>query len=84
MTIDEAIRIHTLYLRGSDEVEPVDFDKAIRLGIEALELIQDIRIRFPTMPNLSLPSEGPIPDLSPSADRKQLLRESNLGRESGQ
>lgn len=37
MKLDKAIEILTTYMKGSDEAEPVDFDDAIKLGIEALK-----------------------------------------------
>ena len=37
MKIDKAIEILSTYMKGSDEAEPVEFDKAIKLGIEALK-----------------------------------------------
>ena len=43
MKIDEAIKILSTYMKGSDEAEPVKFDDAILLGIEALKRIVEAR-----------------------------------------
>ena len=43
MTINEAIKIGANYLKGSDEAEPVEFDKFVKLGIEALKRVQKKR-----------------------------------------
>ena len=84
MTLDKAIEILQTFRDEGDEDLPLDVEPAINLVINATRKLQEIRILFPTlMPGL-LPGECPMPDFSPSADRKQLLRESPLGRECGQ
>lgn len=35
MKLDKALRTVTTYMEGSDEAEPVDFDNALKLLIEA-------------------------------------------------
>jgi len=57
MTIDEAIEIlegsyykHTILLAGRD-------DEALKLGIEALKKLDDIRTCHPLFHNLLLPGE---------------------------
>ncbi|GAI61890.1 unnamed protein product [marine sediment metagenome] len=84
MTLPEAVEQLTLFSNRYKTRPDPDLLDAIKLVINATRKLQNIRILFPTlMPGL-LPGEDPMPDLSPSADRKQLLRESPLGRECGQ
>ncbi|MBA7576072.1 hypothetical protein ES708_17909 [subsurface metagenome] len=40
MTREKAIEILQLYMKPSEDIEPVDLDSAVLLGIEALECIQ--------------------------------------------
>ena len=63
---------------------PPDTLVAVKMGSAAISRILTMRSYNIAQAILPLPGENPIPDLSPSADRKQSLRESNLGRESGQ
>ncbi|MBA7586913.1 hypothetical protein ES708_28920 [subsurface metagenome] len=84
MELAKAIEILTESVELTDFAPDPDFIDALKLVINATRKLQEIRILFPTlMPGL-LPGEDPMPDFSPSADRKQLLRESPLGRECGQ
>ena len=46
MKLQKAIEILTTYMKGSDEAEPVDFDDAIKLGIEALKRINSARLQW--------------------------------------
>lgn len=57
MTIDKAIEILTIYMKGSDEAEPVDFDNSILLGIEALKRIKAERTGYETYAPDLLPGE---------------------------
>ncbi|MBA7589469.1 hypothetical protein ES708_31554 [subsurface metagenome] len=83
MKLAKAIELLKLYEHAGSSIPRDDFLDAIKLVINATRKLQYIRILFPTlMPGL-LPGEDPMPDFSPSADRKQLLRESPLGRECG-
>ncbi|GAI62808.1 unnamed protein product [marine sediment metagenome] len=84
LTLNEAIQVLTHPSPWVKHTATPTYLDAAQLGAEALNAIQDIRARFPTLMPDPLPGEALIPDLSPSADRKEMLRESNLGRESGQ
>lgn len=44
MTLEKAIEILELYMKPSDDIEPVDFDDAILLLIEAGERIKHERL----------------------------------------
>ena len=57
MTIDEAIKILELYMKPSDNIEPVDFDTAIKQGIQALKRLQVLRSSPRALPRLGLPGE---------------------------
>lgn len=57
------------------------FPEAVKLGKFALERILKMRSFNIGMAIMPLPGENPIPDLSPSAARKQTLRESPPGKE---
>ncbi|MBA7585688.1 hypothetical protein ES708_27676 [subsurface metagenome] len=83
LTLDKAIEILSLDLTYTYPARYDDLQDAIKLVINATRKLQKIRILFPTlMPGL-LPGECPMPDFSPSADRKELLRKRPLGRECG-
>ena len=45
MKLEKAIEILTTYMKGSNEAEPVDFDDALMLGVEALKRIRDGRTK---------------------------------------
>ncbi|GAI93411.1 unnamed protein product, partial [marine sediment metagenome] len=64
LTLDEASKVLTQPSTWVKNTASPTYLDAAQLGAEALIKLQDIRTRFPTMPNLSLPSECPIPDLS--------------------
>lgn len=57
MDIDKAIEILTLYSKGSDEIEPLDFDHAVLLGTEALIRERNNRINPGAYIGLLLPGE---------------------------
>ena len=57
ITIEKAIEILTQYMKGSDEAEPVDFDDAVLLGIEALKSLRYMRNAEHPVPPTSLPGE---------------------------
>jgi len=57
MKIDKAIEILTNYMKGSDEAEPVDFDDALILAIEALKREQNYRLAHPDTAPYLLPGE---------------------------
>lgn len=57
MNIPKAIEILELYMKGSDEAEPVDFDKAINLGIKAMKRIKSDREETINFPDKLLPGE---------------------------
>jgi len=65
-------------LRLNKWIEHAD---AIKLVSEAINYIIRLRACSIEHRNNKLPSEIDIPDLAPSADRKQRLRESSLGKE---
>ncbi len=57
MNLKKAVKIQELYLKHSDQVDHYDLDDAIRLGVEAMNLIDNLRFDgSPYYPNL-LPGE---------------------------
>jgi len=80
----KAIEILGLDLTYTYPARYDDLHDAIKMGRAALSRILTMRSYGINQAILPLPGENPIPDLSPSADRKQSIRESSLGRESGQ
>ena len=84
MTPAKAIEYLDIVLKAHPRLRPGVFGQAVQMGKEALERIQVGRNNPGSKWNEPLPGEDPIPDLSPSPDRKHSLIESNLGRESGQ
>lgn len=81
MKLDKAIELLTAIVQtGEYEGDPDDSD-AIKLGKEALSRLQTMRSYNINQAILPLPSERPIEDFAPSAERKRRLRESPLGRE---
>ncbi|GAI63978.1 unnamed protein product [marine sediment metagenome] len=83
MTLHKAIEILQLAISDPDLVGAIDLMDAQKLAIDALIFLAECHTDGCLMKTFSPTGENPIPDLSPSADRKQTLRESNLGRESG-
>ncbi len=59
MTPDKAKEILKLAIFNPDRVDANDLVEAQELGIQALDKIQDIRTRFPTLMPELLPSEDP-------------------------
>ncbi|GAJ14869.1 unnamed protein product, partial [marine sediment metagenome] len=58
-----------------------DSNDALKLGIDALNRLNYMRSFNIPQAIMPLPSERQPEDFSPSAERKQRLRESPLGRE---
>jgi len=59
MKLSKAIEILTAYMKGSDKAEPVDFDDACILSIEALEQVKESRFDPSTWEPKPLPGETP-------------------------
>lgn len=77
----KAIEILELEVKNQSLYPFPDRHDAFKLGLESLKRLLTMRSYGINQAILPLPGENPIPDLSPSADRKQKLRESPLGRE---
>jgi len=62
MKVSKAIELLTLYMKPSDNIEPVDFDTAIKLGLEALKRTIHTRTLHKPNPLDLLPGETPEDD----------------------
>ena len=76
----KAREILDLNVKEAGSKMPPDTLAAVKMGSAAISRILTMRSYGINQAILPLPGENPIPDLSPSADRKQRLRESPLGR----
>ena len=83
MKPQKAIEIIELNIREAGPKMPPDTLEALKLHVFAFKRLLKMRSYGIGQAILPLPGENPIPDLSPSADRKQRLRESPLGRKPG-
>jgi len=77
----KAIELLSLILKAPYNFCDPDTLDAVKIGIHATKRLLTMRSYGINQALLPLPGERPIPDLAPSADRKQRLRESPLGRE---
>ncbi|MBA7532775.1 hypothetical protein ES705_25005 [subsurface metagenome] len=80
----KAVEILKLAISDPDMVDANDLVEAQELGIQALDKIQDLRTRYPTLMPELLPSEEPIIDTHRSLHHIKSTLESPPGRESGQ
>ncbi|MBA7582536.1 hypothetical protein ES708_24466 [subsurface metagenome] len=81
MKLPKVKEILDLNVREAGSKMPPDTLDALKIASHAISRIVTMRSYGINQAILPLPGENPIPDLSPSADRKQRLRESPLGRE---
>lgn len=81
MTLELDKRILDLNIKEAGAKMPAETLHALKIGSEAINYIIRLRACSLEHRNQKLPSEIVIPDLAPSADRKNRLRESPLGRE---
>ena len=81
MLLPKAKEILDELLRTSSRDKSSDSWDALKIASHAISRILTMRSYGINQAILPLPGERPIPDLSPSADRKQSIRESSLGRE---
>lgn len=79
MTPLKAIEILELNIREARKKMPPDVLDALKLHVQAMRRLLTMRSHGINQAILPLPGENPIPDLSPSADRKHMLRESPPG-----
>lgn len=82
-TLPEAKQILDLNLKEAGNSMPGDCYDAVEIASHAISRILTMRSEGIAQALLPLPGECPMPDFSPSADRKQLLRKSPLGRGGG-
>lgn len=83
MKLAKAKEILDLNIKEASKQMPPDTLQALKIASEGLNYILHLRAFSIQFRNQMLPSEKDIPDLAPSADRKQRLRESPLGRKPG-
>uniref|UniRef100_A0A6H2A4C0 Uncharacterized protein n=1 Tax=viral metagenome TaxID=1070528 RepID=A0A6H2A4C0_9ZZZZ len=57
MTIDKAIEILTLDVKGSTKIDFDDWQKALKLGIEAMKELKWFRSQLRVMSTTQLPGE---------------------------
>lgn len=57
MTLEKAIKYLGIMLENYDPACPFDEVDAIQLAIEALKLVQELRLYHNVLPNYSLPGE---------------------------
>lgn len=81
MKPDIAKHILDLNINGAGKKMPPETLTAVKIGSQAIKRLLTMRSYGIKQALLPLPSENPIPDLAPSADRKQKLRESPIGKE---
>jgi hypothetical protein len=81
MKINKSIEILQDLLGEGPHYPPDDRRDAVKQGIEALNRLNYMRSFNIPQAVMPLPSERPIEDFAPSADRKRRLRESPLGKE---
>jgi hypothetical protein len=81
MNPNRSLQIIQINVNDAGKQMPPDVKTALLMGISAISRVLSMRSYNISQAKLPLAGETSIPDLAPSADRKQRLRESPLGKE---